>query len=268
MTSFAHPGFKRLVETVSNTISKNAGTYEVHYRTSAGLDESVIVEADDSYKAKITASREHMPVGATVTSVNESDQSASCQTDEPLDEDQKVLAVQQQIAKVSKNGGYSKDKYGTEWDNVARLLLNTGYSDREVAAIMLSKYTRWAADDEGEIGTAKGFGAFMKSNAKLFQPGAVKKLVSQTFNEGKEDEALDEGIGATKYKKFDAEIEIGYYGKGDQMDAASAILLIGGYEIASATMQKSQSGKWSMKGGGKLKDKSFEKLAIQALGSK
>lgn len=40
---------------------------------------------------------------------------------------------------------YSADRYRS-WTNVALVLVNRGYSDRQVEAIMRSKWTRWAGD--------------------------------------------------------------------------------------------------------------------------
>ena len=45
-------------------------------------------------------------------------------------------------------GAYSENRYRS-WPAVAKALLGRGYTEHEAAAIMLSKWVRWAADGHG-----------------------------------------------------------------------------------------------------------------------
>ena len=56
------------------------------------------------------------------------------------------MEITYQAEQVAAKGGYSEDRYDS-WPAVAQTLLNMGYSMVEAEAIMLSKWTRWAADD-------------------------------------------------------------------------------------------------------------------------
>ena len=130
---------------------------------------------------------------------------------------------------------YSKDKYGdTEWDKVARMLLKKGLDDKQVAAIMLSKHMRWSVDAEGEVGTAKGFAAYMKQNGKMFTGPEINKLVSTTFNESVESGGL--------VLAEDADIDDGEdLNEADQLTMRKIANLIGSAVAESAARGKNRA---------------------------
>lgn len=86
---------------------------------------------------------------------------------------------------------YSAALYGpVEWTRCARLLQARAYTDREVEAILRSKWTRWAADGSytPQQPTAADLAKFLDSihGRKGY---SVAELVAQTFCD--EDEAPD-----------------------------------------------------------------------------
>jgi len=91
-------------------------------------------------------------------------------------------------------GGYSSDRFSS-WGAVAALLVRRGYSDREAVAIMVSKWTRWAADgDEAEYGRvpAKALGRYLdgqkgaptRSGRASTTAAEVADLTRETFGDG------------------------------------------------------------------------------------
>jgi hypothetical protein len=85
---------------------------------------------------------------------------------------------------------YSFDRYRS-WNEVARALLARGYREREVEAIMRSKWTRWAGDcwkgGTNENVPAKAVIAYIDN--LIAQKGAervqreVDQLVAETFSD-------------------------------------------------------------------------------------
>lgn len=45
---------------------------------------------------------------------------------------------------------YSTDRYRNGWSGCIRMLRGRGYDDRQIEAILRSKWTRWAADQSGQ----------------------------------------------------------------------------------------------------------------------
>lgn len=76
---------------------------------------------------------------------------------------------------------YSSDRYRS-WRAVAAALLKRGYDERQVEAIMRSKWTRWAAADQvmGKA-SAKDLLAFIDNPRNECSLTAVRELVQQTF---------------------------------------------------------------------------------------
>ena len=64
---------------------------------------------------------------------------------------------------------YSFDNYGASgWRGAIRMLIRRGYSDREIEAILRSKWTRWAGDASGKrhgYNTGRDLEKFLDSNA-------------------------------------------------------------------------------------------------------
>jgi hypothetical protein len=98
--------------------------------------------------------------------------------------------LEQRAAALAERTGdaYSYDRYDN-WTEVAKALLEAGYSEREAEAIMRSKWTRWAADFAEGKGqrygrvTADSVLAYMKhvhkNNARHLQ-AEVRGLVKGT----------------------------------------------------------------------------------------
>lgn len=81
------------------------------------------------------------------------------------------------------SGSYSENRYSS-WRQVAKLLLAKGYEPKEAAAIMRSKWTRWAADAyETTYGKcpATAIIRFIDNPRNSCTSAAVKELVDQTF---------------------------------------------------------------------------------------
>lgn len=82
------------------------------------------------------------------------------------------------------SGAYSFDRF-KNWEAVIQMLLNKGYSDLEVEAIVRSKWTRWACDhDTGRGGrygyhTSKALERFLEGTPQ----SEVDQLVYETFGE-------------------------------------------------------------------------------------
>lgn len=57
------------------------------------------------------------------------------------------MSTSEQVARLvdQTSAAYSIDRY-SDWAAVAEMLLGRGYTEQEAAAILLSKWTRWAAD--------------------------------------------------------------------------------------------------------------------------
>lgn len=90
-------------------------------------------------------------------------------------------SIQSKAAAIAEKGGYSEDRYAN-WTGVAKALLKH-FDERQVEAIMLSKWARWAADQ------AAGRYQYGKFPAKVLvefavKQGAVavKQLTEEHFN--------------------------------------------------------------------------------------
>lgn len=78
---------------------------------------------------------------------------------------------------------YSADRYGS-WPAVAQRLLDMGYDDREVEAVMRSKYTRWAADQSDRPYGSVPAHAISDMRARwpqMFSKEEIDNLVAGTF---------------------------------------------------------------------------------------
>lgn len=80
---------------------------------------------------------------------------------------------------------YSYDRYtDTGWWSCVRFLQRKGYDDREIEAVLRSKYMRWASDDTGKAygnANSKDLERFIERCASLFTPKAIADLVADTF---------------------------------------------------------------------------------------
>ena len=65
------------------------------------------------------------------------------------------------------SGSYSFNRY-KNWNSVIQMLINKGYTNDEIEAIVMSKWTRWACDQDTRKGvryghhTSKALERFMK----------------------------------------------------------------------------------------------------------
>ncbi|MFM9469743.1 hypothetical protein ACKI1K_43920, partial [Streptomyces scabiei] len=78
---------------------------------------------------------------------------------------------------------YSADRYNS-WPAVAQVLINRGYNDRQVEAIMRSKWTRWANDNARnwrKPGTAMDVLRFIDNPRNNCTMHEVNELVRYTF---------------------------------------------------------------------------------------
>ena len=77
---------------------------------------------------------------------------------------------------------YSTDNYNGNWSPCIKMLRKRGYDDRQVEAIIRSKWTRWAADGSnnryGHVNSAD-LSRFLDSQKNLAQE--VAELVVGTF---------------------------------------------------------------------------------------
>lgn len=95
----------------------------------------------------------------------------------------KRLTIKELEAKT--NGSYSYDRYtASGWRGTIRFLYSEcRYDDHTIVAIMLSKYTRWAADGSsrpyGQV-NSDAMRAFMIQCPTLFTDKALKELCDGT----------------------------------------------------------------------------------------
>lgn len=78
---------------------------------------------------------------------------------------------------------YSVDRYRS-WEQVAKVLLKRGLTPHQAAAIMLSKWTRWAADSSNYSygnATAKDLIKFMDNPRNNCSMTEINELVEETF---------------------------------------------------------------------------------------
>lgn len=89
---------------------------------------------------------------------------------------QRGTAVAQRV-----NDAYMTDMYGREWFGIGRWLALQGFDDREIEAILRSKYMRWASDCAGGKCTLAGFKRFWLASPSLHNKLAMAELVEGTF---------------------------------------------------------------------------------------
>jgi len=78
---------------------------------------------------------------------------------------------------------YSSNRYNS-WPAVISMLVRRGYNDREIEAILRSKWMRWAADSSPKPygkATFKDVEHFLDDWRNKFNPSEVRQLVSETF---------------------------------------------------------------------------------------
>jgi hypothetical protein len=79
------------------------------------------------------------------------------------------------------SGAYSYDRF-KNWEAVIQMLLNKGYSDLEVEAIVRSKWTRWACDhDTGRNRYGRHTSSAMMRFMKGTPQSEVTQLTIETF---------------------------------------------------------------------------------------
>lgn len=104
-----------------------------------------------------------------------------------MESNSKVETVEQMAERLS--DAYSTDRYRDGWRATVRMLRGRGYSDREVEAIIRSKWTRWAGDHSnkayGRI-TASDLAALIditiQQRGQRWWDREVRTLVAGTFN--------------------------------------------------------------------------------------
>ncbi len=84
---------------------------------------------------------------------------------------------------------YSTSNYNGNWTPCIKMLRKRGYDDRQVEAIIRSKWTRWAADGSGKSygkNNSKDLARFLDQQKNLAKE--VAELVQGTFpSEGSND---------------------------------------------------------------------------------
>ena len=93
----------------------------------------------------------------------------------------KLIAPEAEALSARTHDAYSYDNYlPLEWTKACQMLLNRGFDETEVEAIMRSKWTRWAHDmsgqDYGET-SALDLMAFIDDARNNCTKAAVRKLV-------------------------------------------------------------------------------------------
>lgn len=81
---------------------------------------------------------------------------------------------------------YSTTRYKNGWHASIKMLRRRGYNDRQIEAIIRSKWTRWAADvSDHRYGhhTSADLARFLDSHTSTQLKAAVAELVGQTFEE-------------------------------------------------------------------------------------
>lgn len=83
---------------------------------------------------------------------------------------------------VKTSDAYSADAY-TSWISVIRMLAKRGYNEREIEAIVRSKWTRWARDASSKHGlnNAKDLANYLDNPRNNCSKDQVADLIGQTF---------------------------------------------------------------------------------------
>lgn len=80
------------------------------------------------------------------------------------------------------SGAYSWDRYGEKnWKACVRMLSRRGYDDREIEAILLSKWTRWAGDAAGKDSRVNSADLARFIDSQKDVAAQVAELVAGTF---------------------------------------------------------------------------------------
>ena len=66
--------------------------------------------------------------------------------------------------------------------------MERGLSELQTRAVMMSKWTRWAADANLNKASAEGLLRFMDNPGNHITPEAIQKLTDETFPAGYDDE--------------------------------------------------------------------------------
>jgi hypothetical protein len=77
------------------------------------------------------------------------------------------------------SGSYSFDRY-KNWNAVIQMLINKGYSNDEIEAIALSKWTRWACDHD--TGRGVRYGYHTSKALERFLEGTTKEEVQMLMH--------------------------------------------------------------------------------------
>lgn len=76
----------------------------------------------------------------------------------------------------------SFQRYGpAEWGRAIRLLIDRGYTDMEIEAIMMSPWTRWAQEQAGADGRGDDLINWMDSPRNVVTKETIAQLVRLTF---------------------------------------------------------------------------------------
>lgn len=89
-----------------------------------------------------------------------------------------MLTVKELSEKTS--DAYSYDRYNS-WEACIKKLRKAGYSDREIEAILRSKWTRWAADSSSAPYGKASSVALMNYINKNETKESVEQLTKETF---------------------------------------------------------------------------------------
>jgi len=89
-----------------------------------------------------------------------------------------------ELAEKTSNA-YSFDTYGMKaWTAAIRMMRRRGHTERNIEAVLRSKWTRWAADGrKGRVPTSKDIERFL-DDPRNFCARDLEELTRETFEEG------------------------------------------------------------------------------------
>lgn len=92
------------------------------------------------------------------------------------------MTNKQLAAKIDNDGWYSSDRYNSTLALV-QMLRRRGYDDRQIEAVIKSKWTRWAADasDKQSGCSAMDLARYMTTNFAGREFSEVRRLTEETF---------------------------------------------------------------------------------------
>lgn len=96
----------------------------------------------------------------------------------------KMTATAAQALADKTSDAYSADRYSNNWIGCIEMLSDRGYNEREIEAILRSKWMRWAADVSGnEYGFCDrtDLALFLDDKRNGFDQREVDQLVKETF---------------------------------------------------------------------------------------